>query len=149
MLGTAYKMKIYTKANTAIETLLHALDAGVGEKLNDKLFPHLHFVLWHFLGLFLCDTAPHLDIHSRSRFCFRIWIFSLSLHQKILNLSYFSCLRGSPCPSRSLHNFVIKKCINILPRVTLFFKFATRFRMKNITNQVFSNIALPVHKTYF
>ena len=58
MLGTAYIMKKYTEANTAMEIHIYMLLLQVWGKMNNKLFPHLHFVfLWHFLELFLCDTA--------------------------------------------------------------------------------------------
>ena len=49
MLGTAYKMKIYTKANTAIENYFCMLLLRVWGKMNIKLFCPLAFT-----GAFSC-----------------------------------------------------------------------------------------------
>ena len=140
MLGTAYIMKAYTEANTAMEIHIYMLLLRVWGKNEQQIIssPSFCFAL-AFSGAFLVWYSSSTIIHTRSRICFRIWIFSFYLHQKILNLISFHCLRRNPCHSRSLNNFVTRECINILSRVTLFFKFTTRFRMYSTENHPHQN----------
>ena len=147
MMGTSYKMEIYTKANIAIENHIYMLLMRVWGKLNNKLFPHLHFcfpLVFSVAFLVWYSSSPGHRYQEQVLLPeMDILLLSTSMvPESHLFLSQSLSFQQS---SRISH----WKMYQHLFCVTVFFKFATKFRMKNITNQVFSKRGTTVHNTYF